>query len=222
MQDLIKHEEFEIEVLDRLNSGKLLQDLVFGGGTMLRLCHGLNRYSVDLDFWFLKESESWKYFNNGRKILEEKYTIKDAQNKHYTILYEISSSAYPRSLKIEIRKEVKDIRLEDSIAYSKYSNVQVLLKTVSLNDMLSSKIDAFLDRGEIRDCYDIEFLVKKGIQITPYKDKFDQISEKINSLTKKDYNVKLGSILDSEERKYYRENNFKILKSFLNNNATGL
>ena len=38
-----------------MKSTKLLDPLVFGGGTMLRLCHDLNRYSVDLDFWFLKK-----------------------------------------------------------------------------------------------------------------------------------------------------------------------
>ena len=49
-----EHEKFEIEVLDKMNSLKKLEPLVFGGGTMLRLCHELNRYSVDLDFWFIK------------------------------------------------------------------------------------------------------------------------------------------------------------------------
>lgn len=50
MQDLIMQERFEMEVLDKLNSSKILPKLVFTGGTMLRLCHGLNRYSADLDF----------------------------------------------------------------------------------------------------------------------------------------------------------------------------
>jgi len=49
-----QHEIFEIEILDKMNSAKVLQSLVFGGGTMLRLCHELNRYSADLDFWFVK------------------------------------------------------------------------------------------------------------------------------------------------------------------------
>jgi len=31
-------ERFELEVLDRLNSGKFLTQIIFGGGTMLRLC----------------------------------------------------------------------------------------------------------------------------------------------------------------------------------------
>jgi hypothetical protein len=41
-----QHEIFEIEVLDKMNSIRALDPLVFGGGTMLRLCHELNRYSV--------------------------------------------------------------------------------------------------------------------------------------------------------------------------------
>jgi len=55
MEELIKLEKFEIEVLEYLNSGKFLDNLVFVGGTMLRLCYGLNRFSNDLDFWVIKE-----------------------------------------------------------------------------------------------------------------------------------------------------------------------
>lgn len=62
MQDLIKQEKFEIEILDRLKSGRFLDKLVFTGETMLRLCYGLNRFSVDLDFWFYKEIDVKIYF----------------------------------------------------------------------------------------------------------------------------------------------------------------
>ena len=51
---LAKHEQFEMDVLYHLNSGRILEKIVFGGGTMLRLCHELNRYSADLDFWLIK------------------------------------------------------------------------------------------------------------------------------------------------------------------------
>ncbi len=36
MRDLIQHEQFELEVLGRLQSGRFLAGLIFGGGTMLR------------------------------------------------------------------------------------------------------------------------------------------------------------------------------------------
>jgi len=35
-----QHEAFGVEALDKMNSAKLLGPLVFGGGTMLRLCLG--------------------------------------------------------------------------------------------------------------------------------------------------------------------------------------
>ena len=47
MQDLQDLEIFEIEILHILNRIKVLDNLYFGGGTMLRLCHNLNRYSTD-------------------------------------------------------------------------------------------------------------------------------------------------------------------------------
>ncbi|MGC9070395.1 MAG: nucleotidyl transferase AbiEii/AbiGii toxin family protein [Elusimicrobiales bacterium] len=54
MQDIIRHEQFEMEVLEKLHNSKILDGLVFTGGTMLRLCYGLDRHSVGLDFWILK------------------------------------------------------------------------------------------------------------------------------------------------------------------------
>ena len=68
MEDLIQQEKFEMEVLDRLQSRKMLSPLVFTGGTMLRLCFGLNRFSVDLDFWFVKKVDQKKFFSDLKSI----------------------------------------------------------------------------------------------------------------------------------------------------------
>lgn len=212
MQDLAKQERFELEVLDKLNSRRLLDSLVLGGGTMLRLCFGLDRFSVDLDFWVTKELNKNKLFKDLKEYLSQNYVIKDCANKFYTLLFEIKSKDYPRSLKIEIRKETKKIKTEQTIAYSKYSNLQILLRVVSLKDMMREKINAFLDRGEIRDIFDIEFLFKKGIPLDFPPKILKQLLKKINSLTKKEYIIKLGSILEEDKRKYYVSENFKILK----------
>ncbi len=211
MQDLIKQEQFEIEVLDRLKSGKFLDNLIFTGGTMLRLCYGLNRFSVDLDFWLYKGIDIGKYFGRQKDYLSKYYSILDAENKFYTMLFEIKSKDYPRGLKIEIRKKSERVKTEISIAYSKYSNTQVLLRTISLEDVMKSKIEAFLSRKEIRDVFDIEFLLKKGIELKTAKEKLQKLLDGINSLGRKDYSVKLGSILDAEQRRYYMKENFKIL-----------
>lgn len=213
MQDLIKQEQLELEVLDRLHTGRFLNNLVLGGGTMLRLCFGLNRFSVDLDFWITKEIDIDKLFKDLKEHLAQLYSIKDAANKFYTLLFEIRSKDYPRSLKIEIRKEIKRIKTEQAIAYSRHSNMQVFLKVVSLKEMMEAKIGAFLERKEIRDLFDMEFLLKKGIDIDAPTETLEKILKGIDSLTRKDYTVKLGSLLEEGERRYYIDENFKILKS---------
>jgi hypothetical protein len=86
-----------------------------------------------------------------------------------------------------------------------------MVRTLSLQEMMSSKIETFLSRREIRDVFDIEFLLKKGIELKATKEELERLLDGINSLSKKDYSVKLGSILDSEQRKYYTKENFKIL-----------
>lgn len=65
-----QHELFEIEVLDKMRRFRLLEPIVFGGGTMLRLCHELNRYSADLDFWFVKQTDQGAYFDRFKKQFE--------------------------------------------------------------------------------------------------------------------------------------------------------
>jgi len=214
MRDLIMQERFELEVLDRLNSGKFLTQLVFGGGTMLRLCHGLDRFSVDLDFWVVEDLEP-RFFEDIKGYLAGYYALKDSARKFHTILFELRSPAYSRSLKLEIRREVKQIRAEQVIAYSPHAHTQVLLKAVSLPDMLRSKLEAFLDRREIRDVFDIEFLVKKGLPLEASDEMLLEILALINALPRKDYTVKLGSLLEKEQREYYSAENFKILKGKL-------
>lgn len=215
MQDLIKQEQFEIEVLERLNSKRLLTNLVFTGGTMLRLCWGLDRYSVDLDFWVTKTLDFKMLFNDLRNTLAENYTITDAAHKFRTILIEFRNPVYPRSLKIEIRKELKKIKSQESISFSKYSNIQVKLKTVSPESMMEAKIEAFLNRKEIRDIYDIEFLFKRGIPPVTNKENLASMLKYIGEFNKTDYTVKLGSLLEPNRRKYYRENNFIILRRYI-------
>jgi len=216
MDTFKQHEVFEIEVLDRMNSAKMLDPLVFGGGSMLRLCHELNRYSVDLDFWFVKKVSQNDFFDKGIKTFEKYYEITDAQIKHYTILFELRSAQYPKRLKIEIRRELKDWDYQQDIAFSKFSTKQVVLKTHTLDQTINNKIEAFLDRGEIRDCFDIEFMVRRGVEI-PLKEEKESIAfrEKLSLLKDQDFKVKLGSIIENDTREYYIANRFRFLEEKL-------
>jgi hypothetical protein len=213
MRDLILQEQFEIEVLDRLNSGRFLRFLYFGGGTMLRLCHGLDRYSVDLAFWIADPWQAATLFNRLEQYLARFYMLKDAAAKHFSLVFELKTAAYPRSLKIEIRTEDRKPETEQAIAFSPHARRQVLLQAMTLQQMLLLKTAALLDRGEIRDAYDLEFLVKRGLQISGEKSTIKDILKRIDAFKKTDYTSKLGSLIEPDKRPYYRDHNFRILKA---------
>jgi len=127
MNDLIQQEIFEMEVLAWLKNKGFLRNMIFGGGTMLRHCYGLKRYSVDLDFWTYRTDKIDQFFINLKDSLKIDYDLTDAQNKYYTLLFEIKKASYPRKLEIKIRKENKEMNFQEKIAYSPHSNQQVLL-----------------------------------------------------------------------------------------------
>lgn len=216
MDTLRQHEVFEVEVIEKMNSAKMLDPLIFGGGSMLRLCHELNRYSVDLDFWFVKKISQNDFFDKCLKTFEKDYEITDAQMRHYTILFELRSAPYPKRLKIEIRRELKECDYEQIIAFSRFSTKQVFLKAHTLDQTMKNKIEVFQDRGEIRDCFDIEFMIRRGIEIT-LKDKAQSIAlqKKLARLKDSDFKVKLGSILEDDIREYYVANRFRFLQEKL-------
>jgi predicted nucleotidyltransferase component of viral defense system len=220
MQDLIKQEQFELEVLDKLNSRRLLSGLVFVGGTMLRLCYGLNRFSVDLDFWAVEKNIS-KVFDPIKECLGQSYKLTDAADKHFTMLFEIRSAGYPRSLKIEIRKGPKLLSTEQAIAFSVYASTQVKLNVLSLKEMMSAKIAALLERRQIRDAFDMEFFLRKGIRLDIDGKQAKKALGVIEGFKKNDYKVVLGVLLDGKERAYYSKEGFKLLRGALSEIASG-
>ena len=211
MRDLMVHEKFEIEVMERLNSQKLLGPLVFGGGTMLRLCYDLNRYSADLDFWFVKEIDVPRYHRKMKAFLNSIYSVSDAHSKRFSLVYEFRSADYPRQLKMEIRKGVKECKWKELIAFSRHSNLQIPVRAMTLDQMMRNKIEAFLDRREIRDCFEIEFILRKGIPIKASRQELETMREGIAQFKARDYSVTLGSLLEKETRELYKKNRFEYL-----------
>ena len=211
-----KHEIFEIEVLEKLKNERLIEPLVFGGGSMLRLCHELKRYSVDLDFWRIKSVPVDALFDKFQYFFEKEYDVTDAQIKHFTLLFEIRSAHFPKRLKIEIRKEIQDWDFQEKIAYSKFSTKQVVLKAHTLEQTMKNKIAALMERGEIRDGFDIEFLLRQGALLPELtKNEISKLINRMDGFKAKDFKVKLGSVVESDIRKYYIENRFNFLRQKL-------
>jgi hypothetical protein len=82
---------------------------------------------------------------------------------------------------------------------------------------MKNKILIFIDRGEIRDCFDLEFLLRKGIELpVDSKEQLVALQKRLSGLKDADYKVKLGSILDSNIREFYFQDRFSFLKEKLN------
>lgn len=216
MQDLQSLETFEMEILELLSNAKLLDSIYFGGETMLRLCHNLNRFSTDLDFWIDSNTDSKHYFSSMKKILSESYSITDSMNKKNTLLFEIKSSHIKRRLKIEIRKVAEKFEWERNIAFSSFTNKQVLVKALTLQQMMLNKIESFLSRKIIRDCFDIEFLFMRGVELKAETAQLQAMKSIISGFKERDYKVTLGSILDEKDKKFYIERNFLLLHEEIN------
>lgn len=205
-------EIFEIEVLEFLNSIRVLEQIYFGGGTMLRLCHNLNRYSTDLDFWLKPGKTHDQLFDMLSASFSKEFKIVDSANKNFTILFQLQSPKSKRSLKIEIRKDQSDFQYERKIAFSKFTNKQVQVLGLTLEQMMKNKIEAFLSRKLIRDCFDIDFIFKRGIPLPNEKSKLEKMLAIIDSFKERDFKVTLGSLLDADEREFYNQTKFNVLK----------
>jgi predicted nucleotidyltransferase component of viral defense system len=211
MNTLQGHEAFEIEALERLKNAGLLKPVVFIGGTMLRLCYELNRYSADLDFWFIKKINQGRYFIKVKECLSKFYEITDGEMKLNTLLWEVRSKNYPKRLKIEARREVRPCDFEERIAFSINSTRQVILRVHTLQEAMDNKTKAALNRKDIRDFFDIEFLLHQGAMLDVRGRKLAKLRAIAEGFKENDYKVTLGAVLDAETRKYYLKNKFSYL-----------
>jgi hypothetical protein len=138
-----------------------------------------------------------------------------------TLFFEFRSALYPKRLKIEIRREIKDCDYQEKIAFSRFSTKQVLLKAHTLDQTMMNKIEAFLDRGEIRDCFDIEFLLRRGVELPNLAGKhLIELREKLAGLKDRDFKVKLESILENDIRNYYIVHRFSYLEEKIDSSLT--
>ena len=216
MQRLIDHEVLQMAILHWLGSKRLLGSLAFGEGTMLRLCHELPRYSRDMDFWFFKREDYEHFYDQLHNALVQDHDVTDAQNNSYSILIEIRNEERMARLKIEIHKTMAPPgSSEEKIAFSSHFPTQVLVRGLTLRQMLKNKVLALTNGGEIRDAFDLEFLVRKGVVLSLSEKERQKVVERLKGFGKEDFEVKLGSILPPELRDYYKQQGFAHLKEKL-------
>ena len=182
-------------ILAGLYNGGFFDEAAFYGGTCLRIFHGLQRFSEDMDFSLLASSDNFnfaKYFQPikdmfeivGRKV---EITKKDKRSfgkvesaflKDNTDVYDIT---FQTEKSIRIKIEV------DTNPPLKFNTEQKLLllpesfmtKCFTLPDLFAGKMHALVfrawkNRVKGRDWYDFEWYVKHRVPLD-----FNHLSERI-------------------------------------------
>ena len=173
-------------VLAGLADGGFFDKAAFYGGTCLRIFHGLNRFSEDMDFTLLKEDNSFHFEQYFQSIIDQfalvgrKVEIKKKEKKSFgkveSAFLKDNTDVYDLSFQTE-----KSIRVKievDTIPPLKFTTEQKLLlqpksfmtRCVTLPDLFAGKMHALAfrvwkNRIKGRDWYDFEWYVRNGIPL---------------------------------------------------------
>ena len=142
----VVREFWEVLFLKELMESPHGKNLVFKGGTALRLAYGSPRFSEDLDFAMLKDSLKGEVEGLAAAMVE-KYTeasLTDVAEKRWTYLWEIKVKegylARPFRIKIEIsRRATKDYNYRLRLLTSPTTPLQVLGNVARLSNCTGTK-----------------------------------------------------------------------------------
>ena len=200
------HEVMQEITLAGLYKSGFFNKAAFYGGTCLRIFHGLQRFSEDMDFSLLQPDENFSlenYFEPiiaefkalGKDVVINKKTKTTQTNVESAFLKdntEIYNLQFATEKKIRIKIEV------DTQPPSNFSTEYKLLllpfsfmtRCYSLPDLYAGKMHAFLfrnwkNRVKGRDWYDFEWYVRNNIALN--FSHLQKRAEQINALNEKEF-----------------------------------
>lgn len=173
-------------ILAGLYNGGFFNEAAFYGGTCLRIFHGLQRFSEDMDFSLLAPSDKFdftKYFQpviDQFAIIGREVEIKKKDKKNFgkvesaflkdnTDVYDIMFQT-ERSVKIKIEVDTQQplkFNTEQKLILLPQS---FMTRCFTLPDLFAGKMHALVyrawkNRVKGRDWYDFEWYVRKGVSL---------------------------------------------------------
>ena len=173
-------------ILAGLYNGGFFDMAAFYGGTCLRIFHGLQRFSEDMDFSLLAPDDKFdftKYFQPiidefaivGREVEIKKKDkkgfgkVESAFLKDNTDVYDVSFQT-DKSIKIKIEVDTQppmNFRTEQKLLLQPHS---FMTRCFTLTDLFAGKMHALVYRGwknrvKGRDWYDFEWYVRHNVPL---------------------------------------------------------
>jgi len=165
-KDQILQEEVEMIFLNELAKSSIGSKIIFYGGTALRLAYNSPRFSEDIDLLRIKKIKFSEFEKFIKQIIKENqnWKLKDLKNKKQTIfaliLIKDEKLKHNFSLKIEIHKPVKKIKMENELKIIKSitSILNPLLLVPTLKELKKLKEQALIKRKKARDIFDLWYI----------------------------------------------------------------
>lgn len=173
-------------ILAGLHNGGFFDIAAFYGGTCLRIFHGLQRFSVDMDFSLLETKEDFDFTKYFHPIIDEfaivgrevEITKKDKKNfgkvesaflKDTTDVYDVSFHT-DESIKIKIEVDTQpplNFRTEQKLLLQPHS---FMTRCFTLPNLFAGKMHALVyrawkNRVKGRDWYDFEWYVRHNVSL---------------------------------------------------------
>jgi predicted nucleotidyltransferase component of viral defense system len=160
--DIATHKTILFQILKDIYSDTNVSPFLgFKGGTAALMFHGLDRFSVDLDFDLLDENQEEYVFARSIEIVKRNGTIKEARRKRFNLFIVLSYEDKARHIKVEINRRQYGSR------YEIRTYLGVSMQVMVVDDMFAHKLMAMYERIEktSRDIYDVWFFLKSRTPI---------------------------------------------------------
>lgn len=217
-----------------LYRGGFFDKVAFYGGTCLRIFHGLERFSEDMDFSLLASDETFKLESYFPAIIDEFNTLgravviskKDKRKfskvesaflKDDTAVYDVAFQT-ERNLKIKIEVDIQPplkFQTEQKLLLRPFS---FMTRCFALSDLYAGKMHALVfrawkNRVKGRDWYDFEWYVRNGIKLD-----FTHLQERIREfngieMSKEEFLMALKERLASTDIKMVRQDVEPFIKN---------
>jgi len=216
----IVREYFQHLFLSQLYRMEKSNDLLFKGGTALRIIYGSPRFSEDLDFSIFRVEQYTR-----KKFIEDLFAAVLAEIEKTGIKVELGSKPgetaegyygdatfhiydyQPISVSINISaRNGRDIKGEiDSVANDFVPTYNIFHLSQEL--LVDEKVfDALLRRGKARDFYDLYFIMRKGLLSVSQKTRLNEKkNEIIKSSEKVDFSAELSVFLPQDQQNIIRD-----------------
>ncbi|KUK79049.1 MAG: hypothetical protein XD95_0642 [Microgenomates bacterium 39_7] len=216
----IYREYLQSAALTQLFSLENSNQLIFKGGTALRLIYQSPRFSEDLDF------------NSNTSLSKTKLLIKQLSkqlqlqipNLYFKFIPSVAGLTAKLYLPLKISSQDLTVKLDFSFREKLHSFNKTTLQTsfpiqsfsliqvMSKEEILAEKIGAILSRDQVRDIYDLwwllssdtfwdDNLISSKLTNLDLKVELSSLIEKINSLSTDNFSKRLSKFLPLNDRK---------------------